>query len=51
MISLCVETGTNCLHRLRRTGVVDVQNPVEQAIREGRYNDIKDDDRVEELDD
>ncbi|CAN8100871.1 unnamed protein product [Discula destructiva] len=37
--------------RLRRTGVVDVQNPVEQAMREGRYNDIKDDDRVEELDD
>ncbi|KAJ4394081.1 hypothetical protein N0V93_003298 [Gnomoniopsis smithogilvyi] len=37
--------------RLRRTGVVDVQNPVEQAVREGRYNDIKDDERVEELDD
>jgi hypothetical protein len=41
----------NLSSRLRRTGVVDVQNPVEQAIREGRYNDIKDDDRVEELDD
>lgn len=31
--------------------MVDVQNPVEQAMREGRYNDIKDDERVEELDD
>lgn len=41
----------NSLNRLRMTGVVDVQNPVEQAMREGRFNDIKDDDRVEELDD
>lgn len=36
--------------RLKRTGIVDIQNPVEQAIREGRFQDIKDDERVEELD-
>lgn len=43
--------GLFCLHRrLKRTGIVDVQNPVEQAIREGRFQEIKDDERVEELD-
>lgn len=26
--------------RLKKTGVVDVTNPVEQAIKEGRYGDI-----------
>ncbi|KAK7743570.1 hypothetical protein SLS53_004105 [Cytospora paraplurivora] len=36
--------------RLKKTGIVDIQNPVEQAIREGRFQDIKDEDRVEELD-
>ncbi|KKY29797.1 putative guanine nucleotide exchange factor synembryn [Diaporthe ampelina] len=36
--------------RLKKTGIVDVQNPVEQAFREGRFQDIKDDERVEELD-
>lgn len=38
------------LRRLKKTGIVDIQNPVEQAIREGRFQDIKDEDRVEELD-
>ncbi|PSR87170.1 guanine nucleotide exchange factor [Coniella lustricola] len=36
--------------RLKKTGIIDVQNPVEQAFREGRFQDIKDDDRIEELD-
>ncbi|KUI58140.1 Synembryn-A [Cytospora mali] len=36
--------------RLKKTGIIDVQNPVEQAMREGRFQDIKDEDRVEELD-
>lgn len=39
-------------NRLRRTGVVNVENPVAQAYREGRLdNDVIDGkDRVEELD-
>ncbi len=36
-------------HRLKRTGIVSVENPVERAAREGRLADIDDDDRVEEL--
>ncbi|ROW07825.1 hypothetical protein VMCG_03564 [Cytospora schulzeri] len=36
--------------RLKKTGIIDVQNPVEQFMREGRFQDIKDEDRVEELD-
>jgi hypothetical protein len=35
--------------RLRKTGVVDVENPVRKAFREGKLDDIKDEDRVEEL--
>ncbi|KAL1839804.1 hypothetical protein VTK73DRAFT_3914 [Phialemonium thermophilum] len=29
--------------RLKKTGVVDVQNPVEQAFREGRVQELDDD--------
>ncbi|KAF3764544.1 hypothetical protein M406DRAFT_340128 [Cryphonectria parasitica EP155] len=36
--------------RLKKTGIIDIQNPVEQAFREGRFQDIQDDERVEELD-
>jgi len=36
--------------RLKRTGIVDVENPVATAQREGRYADIPDEDRVKELD-
>lgn len=36
--------------RLKKTGIIDVQNPVEQYMRDGRFQDIKDEDRVEELD-
>lgn len=36
--------------RLKRTGIANVENPVATAIREGRFQDIKDEDRVEELD-
>ncbi|KAF4450761.1 guanine nucleotide exchange factor synembryn [Fusarium austroafricanum] len=35
--------------RLKKTGIVDIQNPVEAAVREGRYRELKDDE-VEELD-
>jgi hypothetical protein len=40
-------------YRLRRTGVVNVENPVATAAREGRLGDdvIDGKDRVEELDD
>ncbi|KAF4981232.1 hypothetical protein FZEAL_2920 [Fusarium zealandicum] len=34
--------------RLKKTGIVDVQNPVEAAMREGRFRELKDDE-VEEL--
>ncbi|UZP34058.1 hypothetical protein NXS19_001874 [Fusarium pseudograminearum] len=34
--------------RLKNTGVVDIQNPVEAAMREGRYRELKDDE-VEEI--
>ncbi|KAF4991819.1 hypothetical protein FGRMN_7589 [Fusarium graminum] len=34
--------------RLKATGVVDIQNPVEAAAREGRYRELKEDE-VEEL--
>ncbi|CAK7210834.1 hypothetical protein SEUCBS140593_000964 [Sporothrix eucalyptigena] len=39
--------------RLRKTGVVNVENPIAQAAREGRLgNDVRDGkDRIEELDD
>ena len=37
-------------NRLKRTGVVSVENPVERMYREGRVQEIKDEDRVEELD-
>ncbi|EPE06189.1 guanine nucleotide exchange factor synembryn [Ophiostoma piceae UAMH 11346] len=39
--------------RLRRTGVVNVENPVAQALRSGRFDNDKIDgkDRIEELDD
>ncbi|EFX03961.1 hypothetical protein CMQ_889 [Grosmannia clavigera kw1407] len=36
--------------RLRRTGIVNVENPVATALREGRFQQIDDDKRVEELD-
>ncbi|KAK3987053.1 guanine nucleotide exchange factor [Cladorrhinum sp. PSN332] len=34
--------------RLKKTGIIDVQNPVEQAMREGRFEELPDDD--DELD-
>ncbi|KAK7420168.1 hypothetical protein QQZ08_010524 [Neonectria magnoliae] len=34
--------------RLKKTGIIDVQNPVEVAMREGTYRELKDDE-VEEL--
>ncbi|CAG7558492.1 unnamed protein product [Fusarium equiseti] len=34
--------------RLKQTGIVDIQNPVEAAMREGRYRELKDDE-VEEI--
>lgn len=34
--------------RLKKNGIIDVQNPVEQAIREGRFREL-DDNEVEEL--
>lgn len=30
------------LHRLKATGVIDVVNPVEQAMREGRLEELED---------
>jgi hypothetical protein len=33
---------------LKNTGIVDIQNPVEAAVREGRYRELKDDE-VEEI--
>ncbi len=35
--------------RLKKNGVLSVQNPLEQAVREGKYRELKDD-QVEELD-
>lgn len=35
--------------RLKKTGVIDVENPVVQAMREGKFREL-DDDEVEELD-
>ncbi|KAF6821878.1 guanine nucleotide exchange factor synembryn [Colletotrichum musicola] len=35
--------------RLKKTGIVDIQNPVEQAIRSGRFDELGEN-RVEELD-
>ncbi|KAL7821874.1 guanine nucleotide exchange factor [Trichoderma gracile] len=35
--------------RLKKNGVIDVENPVAQALREGRFRDLGDDE-VEELD-
>ena len=37
--------------RLRKTGVVDVVNPVEMAMREGRFEELPDDYEEEEEDD
>jgi hypothetical protein len=34
---------------LKKTGIIDVQNPVETALREGRFRELRDDE-VEELD-
>ncbi|KAF5695800.1 guanine nucleotide exchange factor synembryn [Fusarium denticulatum] len=34
--------------RLKKTGIIDVQNPVETALREGRFRELRDDE-VEEL--
>lgn len=30
--------------RLKATGVVDVKNPVQQAVEEGRFEELDDDD-------
>jgi hypothetical protein len=35
--------------RLRRTGIVNVQNPVEAAVQQGRFEEL-DDDSAEEVD-
>jgi len=31
------------LFRLKKTGVIDVTNPVQQAINEGRFEELSDD--------
>jgi hypothetical protein len=39
------------LSRLKRTGVISVQNPVEKAMQEGRIQELDDDDdAAEDLD-
>ena len=40
---------TNGFARLKKTGVINVQNPVEKALHEGRFEELPDD-FVEELD-
>jgi hypothetical protein len=37
------ERDANSWSRLKATGVMDVQNPVEAAYREGRIQELKDD--------
>jgi len=34
--------------RLKATGVVDVRNPVEEALREGRIQEVSDDEDEDE---
>jgi hypothetical protein len=36
------------MNRLKQTGVVSVQNPVEMAMREGRIQELPDDDDAED---
>lgn len=38
----------NAIFRLKKTGIIDVQNPVEAAMRQGQFRELKDDE-VEEL--
>lgn len=33
-----------CSCRLKATGVVDVKNPLQQAVEEGRFEELDDDD-------
>ena len=35
--------GADSLHRLKKTGVMDVTNPVQQALNEGRLQEIDED--------
>jgi hypothetical protein len=35
--------------RLKKNGIIDVENPVAQAMREGKFRELGDDE-VEELD-
>ncbi len=34
---------SNKLNRLKKTGIVDVQNPIEKAVQEGRFEELPDD--------
>jgi len=34
----------NVVNRLKKTGVMSVQNPVEKAFHEGRFEELPDDD-------
>jgi len=38
------------MNRLKQTGVVSVQNPVEKAMQEGRIQELPDDDEEDDLD-
>jgi hypothetical protein len=42
-------TKANHVCRLKKTGIVNIQNPVEKAFQEGRFEELSDD-CVEELD-
>ena len=37
------------INRLKKTGVVDVKNPVEAALEKGRFQELDDDSDREEL--
>ena len=42
MVSFSVKLGGVAdRHRLRATGVVNVENPVTQAVREGRFEELE----------
>ncbi|KAK2606387.1 hypothetical protein QQS21_003206 [Conoideocrella luteorostrata] len=47
--TVCVQRYIDDLSRLKKTGVIRVQNPVEKAAQEGRFEELSDD-YVEELD-
>lgn len=43
-----LEIANVCFLRLKRLGIVDIQNPVEQAVQEGKFREL-DDEEVEEI--